>query len=102
MITIGTAQIYVGGKFVTFTLYKAGSAENHRTADDLTLKTALTKALNARDYEKEAQGGGVFRYRINNGQGYLVYRTPAGIDPNSACVFHYHWNYHLDLPLSAT
>ena len=102
MITIGNGQVYVNNVRATFTLYKAGSAEKHATSDDTTLKTELIKALNLPDGQKEAQGNGEYRVRINGGKGYLVYRTPVGGIPNSAVIFHYHWNYHLDLPLSAT
>ncbi len=94
-----SAKVFVDGSFKTFKLYKAGSAEKHATSDDVTLKTELIKALNAT--VKENQGGGVFRVKINGGKGYVVYKT--GVDgPNSAAIFHYHFNYHLDLPLSAT
>jgi len=87
---------------VTFTLYKAGSAENHATSDDTTLKRALIKALNLPGAQQQHQGDGVYRVRINDGNGYLVYRTPIDAVPNTAVIFHYHWNYQLDLPLSAT
>lgn len=102
MITIGTGQVYVNNVRATFTFYKAGSAEKHATSDDTTLRTELIKALNLPAAKKEDQGGGVYRVRINEGKGYLVYRTPVGGVPNSASIFHYHWNYHLDLPLSET
>jgi hypothetical protein len=102
MTTIGTGQVYVNDVRQTFTLYKAGSAEKHAASDDITLKAELIKALNLPAAKKEDQGGGVYRVRINQGKGYLVFLTPVGGVPNSASIFHYHWNYHLDLPLSAT
>jgi hypothetical protein len=65
------------------------------------LKTELIKALNAAPNKKEDQGGGVFRMKINDGHGYVVYKV--GVDgPNSAAIFHYHWNYNLDLPLNVS
>ena len=93
-----SAQVYVNDVRKTFKLYKAGSAENHRLSDDQTLTTELIKALNARSNMQEAQGNGVFRVKINNGKGYVVYKV--GVDgPDSAAIFHYHWNYNLELPL---
>jgi len=95
-----SAPVFVGNVRKTYKLYKAGSAENHAVSDDETLKQALQKALNGPDSSKEAQPGNVFRVRINNRMGYLVYKL--GVDgPDSAAIFHYHWNYRLDLPLSA-
>ena len=102
MITLGTGQVYLNNKRETFTLYKASSAENHKTSDDATLKQELLKALNLPDNKKEAQEANVFRVRINERKGYLVYKVNVDGTPNSACIFHFHWNYHLDLPLSAT
>ncbi len=92
-----------GSTRYTYELYKASSAERHATADDVTLKQALIAGLNAPiGKNKIDQGNGVFRYRINNGLGYLVYKTPGvtGV-ARSATVFHYHWNYKLDDPLDA-
>lgn len=97
----GSAQVYVNDVQTTFKLYKAGSAENHAVSDDTTLKTELIRALNARPNTKEDQGGGVFRYKINEGKGYLVYKVGV-MGANSAAIFHYHWNYNLDLPLNAS
>jgi hypothetical protein len=103
-----TAQIYLDGGNVrtTYALYKTSSAENHATADDQTLKTALISAMCAAvGGNKTDQGGGVFRVRINGGLGYLVYRTPANPGAGAgltAAIFHYHWNYNLDLPLTTT
>jgi hypothetical protein len=99
MVYLGTGQIYVNDLRVEFTLYKTGSAENHKASDDTTLKTELIRALNSS--KKESQGGGVYRVKINDGKGYVVYKTPLDV-PNSAAIFHYHWNYNLDLPLTAT
>ena len=102
-----TAQIYLDGSNVrqTYSLYKTATAENHSSADDATLKAALISGLTAAvGGNKTAQGGGVFRVRINGGQGYIVYRTPAGPGAGAgltAAIFHYHWNYNLDLPLNA-
>lgn len=96
-----SAKVFVGGQFTTFKLYKTGSAEKHSVSDDVTLTTELIKALNAPDMRKESQGNGVFRMKINDGKGYLVYKLNVQ-GPNTAAIFHYHWNYHLDLPLSAT
>jgi hypothetical protein len=96
-----SAQVYLGNVRKTYKLYKDGSAENHKISDDESLKLALIQALNGKDDTKQAQPGNVFRVKINNGKGYLVYKL--GVDgPNSASIFHYHWNYNLDLPLSAT
>lgn len=94
------AQIFVNGQRRTFKLYKTGSAENHATSDDVTLRTELIKALNAPDTLKESQGNGVYRVKINGGKGYLVYKLNVQ-GPDTAAIFHYHWNYRLDLPLSA-
>jgi hypothetical protein len=102
MIPLGTGFVYVNNVKQTFTLYKTGSAEKHKTSDDVTLKTELIKALNAPDSKKQDQGGGVVRYKINDGKGYLVYKSPVNNLPNTAAIFHYHWNYNLDLPLTAT
>lgn len=95
MITIGTGNVWTNGQTIVWTLYKTGSAENHRTSDDTTLRTELIKALNAPASRKEAQGNGVYRLKINDGKGYIVYKEPVN-GPNSAAIFHYHWNYHLD------
>ena len=78
-----------------YQLYKSGSAENHAASDDVTLRTELIRALNMDESKKQDQGGGVWRVRINDGHGYLVYKV-VGVD---ATIFHYHWNYNLDLPL---
>ena len=95
------ATIYVGGVKKTFKLYKTGSAENHATSDDQSLKTALIQALNASAALKQVQPDGAVRFKINSGKGYVVYKTGvSGVD--SAAIFHYHWNYTLDLPLTAT
>jgi putative component of toxin-antitoxin plasmid stabilization module len=102
MTTLGTGFVYVNGKREQFTLYKADSAGKHATSDEITLKQEFIKALNLPESSKEPQGDGVYRVRINGGKGYLVYRTPLNDVPNSAVMFHFHWNYHLDLPLSAT
>ena len=96
MITIGTGQVYVNNVRQTFTLYKdEKSVDKHAGSELLTLKPEFIKALNLPDAKKEAQGGGVFKVRINDGKGYIVYRTPVDGVPNSAMVFHFHWNYHL-------
>lgn len=101
-----TATIYLDGGAArqTYSLYKDGSAQRHASADDTTLRTALISALSAPlSANKTAQGNGVYRVRINSGNGYLVYKTPCVPNvPRSASIFHYHWNYHLDLPLTAT
>jgi hypothetical protein len=94
-----SAKVFVNGSFQTFKLYKAGSAQNHRASDDLTLKTELIRALNALPGTTEAQGNNLFRYKINGGKGYIVYKLGVN-GPNSAAVFHYHWNYSMDLPLT--
>ncbi len=93
-----SARVYENGAFVTYKLYKSGSAEKHAASDDQTLKTELIKAMNADASKKEAQGDGVYRFKINDGLGYLVYRM--GPVPNEATIFHYHWNYSMDLPLT--
>ena len=93
------AKVFVNGRFETYKLYKAGSAEKHAASDDVTLKAALIKALNLDSALKVDQGNGVFKVRINGTKGYLVYKV--GVDgPNSASIFHYHWNYSMDLPLT--
>jgi putative component of toxin-antitoxin plasmid stabilization module len=97
-----TAQVYLNGSDVreTYTLYKSSSAQNHATADDQTLKTALIRALSqVISADKVEQDPGVFRVKINSGNGYLVYRVDA--TACEAVIFHYHWNYNLDLPLNA-
>jgi hypothetical protein len=96
-----SATIFVGSARKTYKLYKTGSAENHRTSDDQTLKTALIQALNAPDAQKQFQADGSVRFKINTGKGYVVYKTGVS-GPDSAAIFHYHWNYTLDLPLTAT
>ncbi len=96
-----SATIYVNNVKKTYKLYKTGSAENHRTSDDQTLKTALIQALNASAAQKQFQVDGSVRFKINSNKGYVVYKTGvSGVD--SAAIFHYHWNYTLDLPLTAT
>jgi hypothetical protein len=88
----------------TFSLYKTSSAEKHGIATDPILKSALISAPTAPvSSTKVQQEPGVYRVKINDGLGYLVYKL--GVEPgnpNSAAIFHYHWNYHLDLPLTAT
>ncbi|MBE8232841.1 MAG: hypothetical protein HAW67_03840 [Endozoicomonadaceae bacterium] len=93
------AQIYLNGgsNRETYTLYKSGSAENHRSSDDQTLKQALIQALSSPLENKEDQDNGVYRVRINDGHGYLVYKVIP--KDKKATIFHYHWNYNLDLPL---
>lgn len=105
LLLTNSATVYLDGSNVrqTFSLYKTSSAQNHRSSDDQSLKFELIKALNAPfGANKIDQGDGVVRFKINNGNGYLVYKRPAITeDPTSAAIFHYHWNYTLDLPLSA-
>ena len=105
LLLTNSATIYLDGSNVrqTFSLYKTSSAQNHRTSDDQSLKTELIRALNAPfSSNKIDQGDGVVRFKINDGHGYLVYKRPAIIGvATSAAIFHYHWNYTLDLPLSA-
>ena len=99
MIGIGTGNVWNNGATEVWSLYKTGSAENHKTSDDTTLRTELIKALNAPAAKKQAQGGGVYRMKINDGLGYIVYKEGvAGM--KTAAIFHYHWNYNLDLPLT--
>jgi len=83
-------------------LYISGSAQKHKAADEITLKQAFKQALGAAvdGIKKKEQEAGVFRFKINDGKGYIVYKMKSP-DDNSACLFHYHWNYTLDLPLSA-
>ncbi len=100
MTTLGTGFVYVNDKKETFSLYKEASATKHAASDDITLKAELIRALNAADNKKENQGNGVYRFRINGGKGYLVYKINLNGVPNTACVFHYHWNYTMDLPLT--
>lgn len=95
------AQIYLNGSDnrETYILYKNDSAENHATADDQTLKSALIRALSQNiNNDKVEQTPGVFRVQINNGHGYLVYSVDS--NAREAVIFHYHWNYNLDLPLN--
>lgn len=105
ILLTSTAPIFLDGSNVrqTYSLYKTSSAQNHATADDATLKQALMSALTAPvGGGKTDQGNGVFRVRINSNLGYVVYKTPAVTgDARSAAIFHYHWNYNLDLPLTA-
>lgn len=101
MVGIGTGKAYVNGKYETFTLYKTASAEKHRSSDDESLRFALIRAINAPDQNKEDQGGGVYRMRINEGNGYIVYKVNLNGVPNTAAIFHYHWHYNLDMPLTA-
>jgi hypothetical protein len=102
VIGIGTGKVYENKVFVTYQLFKTGSAQKHATSDDTTLRTELIKALNLDEAKKEKQGGGVYRVKINDGKGYMVYKAPLGDVPKTAAIFHYHWNYHLDLPLNVT
>ena len=98
-----------GNARVTFGLYKALSAHNHSASDDTTLRKTLIMALNAPLSAKQSQEDSCFRYPINNGKGYLVYKLgvvragPAaggGVVANSAGILHYHWNYNLDKDLT--
>jgi len=93
-----SAKVYVNGVFVTYKLYKDGSAAKHAASDDTTLKQALIAAMNADESTKTVEPNNVFRYKINNGLGKLVYKV--GPMPNEATIFHYHWNYTMDLPLN--
>ena len=103
MLPLGTGKVYVEdeegkGSFAEVRLYKAGSAQKHAASDDTTLKQALIRALNAPARDKQDQGEGIVRMRINNNLGYLVYRIyPRDL---MAVIFHYHWNYKLDDPLT--
>jgi hypothetical protein len=100
MVTLSTdAKVYVNNVLQSFTLYKAGSAEKHSGSDDETLRKALQSAMNQPDNKKQYQGNNVYRVKINNGNGYVVYKTGV-IGVNSAAIFHYHWHYNLDLPLT--
>lgn len=101
MITLGTCTVFENSQKLTYTIYKTGSAEKHSSSDDETLRSSLQRALNAKDSAKENQGGGVYRFKINDGKGYLVYKINLNGVPNTAAIFHYHWNYNLDLPLNA-
>jgi putative component of toxin-antitoxin plasmid stabilization module len=96
MITLGTGPVYVNNKRETFTLYADESATKHSGADNERLRLELQKALNAPDSAKVEQEKGVFRVKINQGKGYLVYKTNLNDVPNTAMIFHYHENYFLD------
>ena len=99
-----SAQVYLDAVKPrnTYVLYKTASAEKHQTADDTTLKKALIQALNlAIGPDKAYESLNVCRVRINNGYGRLVYKLNVTENPCSAAIFHYHWNYGLDLPLTA-
>jgi hypothetical protein len=99
MELLGLGKVYNDRAFSDYRLYKAGSAQKHAASDDVTLKTALQKALNADvGRDKEDQGEGVFRHKINDRKGYVVYRVNHV--RKEAVIFHYHWNYTMDLPLS--
>jgi hypothetical protein len=100
MEEIGTATVWSGGKNV-WTLYKEGSAERHSGADNEELRSQLQKALNMSDTNpnKIFQGKDVYKVKINEGIGYLVYKVKVRGD-YSACIFHYHWNYYLDIPIT--
>jgi hypothetical protein len=82
-------------------LYISGSAQKHMASDEITLRQAFKQALGATidGLKKKEQETNVFRFKINNGKGYLVYKLKSP-DDDSACLFHYHWNYTLDLPLT--
>lgn len=103
LLLTNSAPIYLNGSptRTTFKLYKTSSAQNHKTADDTTLKQALMAALSKPiGPDKTQQEPNVFRVKINSGIGYLVYKLGVA-GPDSAAIFHYHWNYTLDLPLTA-
>ena len=72
------------------------SASQHVGSDAATLKQTTIQALANEGTKTEDQGGGVHRFKINDGKGYLVYKR-TGNDVN---VFHFHWNYTLDKPLN--
>lgn len=82
-------------------LYITSSAQKHAASDTITLAQAFKKALSAPvdGFNKKEQEPGVFRVKINNGNGYIVYKLKSP-DDDSACLFHYHWNYKMDLPLN--
>lgn len=82
-------------------LYITPSAKKHAASDTTTLAQAFKRALSAKvdGINKKEQEAGVFRVKINSGNGYIVYKLKTP-DDNSACLFHYHWNYKMDLPLS--
>ena len=81
-------------------LYISDSAQKHGASDEITLKVAFKQALGAAvdGIKKKEQEAGVFRVKINDGKGYIVYKMKSP-DDNSACLFHYHWNCNFDLPL---
>lgn len=81
-------------------LYISDSAQKHKTSDEITLQQAFKQALGAAvdGVKKKEQESNVYRFKINEGKGYLVYKLKSP-DDDSACLFHYHWNYTLDLPL---
>lgn len=95
------AQIFLDGdnSRTTFTLYKNFSAQNHAISSDEDLRLHFTQALSrpVGDGKVYQENDDSYRVSINNGKGYLVYKIPAVSDnPNSAVIFHYHWNYNLD------
>ncbi len=95
-----------GGKARTpCSLYKSFFEQKHKAPDDTTLRQTLIKALNAPLSEKTAQEDNCYRYPINGGKGYLVYKlgvvkacpTAGGqAASNSAQLIH----YELDKDLS--
>lgn len=102
-LLLSAATVYPNGGAIQekYDLYKASSAEKHAVSDQQTLTFEFKKALTAPvSATKVHQGNGVYRVKVNNGNGYVVYKTPAQPNlPKSACIFHFHWHYNLDLPL---
>jgi hypothetical protein len=90
--------VWVGKGFQKFVVYGTESAKKHSGSDPETLRKELQKALNAPPNKQIAQGDGVFKVYINEGNGYVVFKLN---DPGPLCakIFHYHWHYELDNPL---
>jgi len=90
--------VMLGGNLprTTLEVTYSESASQHVGSDAATLKQTTIQALANEGTKTEDQGGGVHRFKINDGKGYLVYKR-TGNDVN---VFHFHWNYTLDKPLN--
>jgi hypothetical protein len=91
-------KVWVGNGFQDFTVYATESAQKHFGADMETLRSNIQKALNVPDNQKTAEPGNCFKVRINNNLGYVVYKLNSQ-GPKTATIFHYHWNYQLEVKL---
>jgi len=93
-LLLGTAKVWTANGAQTWTLYYTPSSQKHAASDIETLRSGVQKGLNS-------TGGtavGNHKISINDGLGYLVY-TIANPLALEATIFHYHFNYSMDLPL---